>query len=372
MFCPVRFMGVLWALSIPATLMAQSVPLVDASEVDTRPTRVAILLLATSGVDAELADSLTELLIATAAARGDLELIGKEEFQARLGQDEGRSLECIGSAACLGRVGVELSVDEVIAGTLGRSSDGWAYNLNCFDIRSGELVGRAFETTPSDVASLAASIRGGLEQLFTVVEPVASIRISTDVAGAEIFVDGSPVGSETDGPILLDELPVGTHQVVIRAPGYQVWSREVSLEEGDSLRLEVELVASAGGSASANANDIRQEPVRSRGVSRLLWVGLGIAVAGGVAASVYGVRAEQDPSAGLTRQEAIDEVEARRRDATVAHASLGVVGGGVALGLVGLLLSDFGDEEDRGDAADSGYSFRLSTSNAGVQYWGSW
>ena len=72
----------------------------------------------------ELADALTELMIGEIAVRGGVSIVGKEEFQAQLGQTEARSLECIGSAACLGRVGVELQVDEVVAGTVGRTESG--------------------------------------------------------------------------------------------------------------------------------------------------------------------------------------------------------------------------------------------------------
>ena len=107
--------------------------------------RVAVLVLATGQVEAATADALTELAIGVVAQRGGIAIVGKEEFQALLGQSEEGSIECVSSSACLGRIGVELGVDELIAGTLGRREQVWIFNLNRIDIRSGVLAGRAFK-----------------------------------------------------------------------------------------------------------------------------------------------------------------------------------------------------------------------------------
>src|SRR6202044_303761 len=47
--------------------------------------KMAVLVLGTSEKDAELADNLTEVLIAYVAQHGGFEIAGKEEFRARLG-----------------------------------------------------------------------------------------------------------------------------------------------------------------------------------------------------------------------------------------------------------------------------------------------
>ena len=66
--------GLMVAVFCTATAGAQSGSDSDGVELETQ--RVAILILATSGVDAELADALTELLIGAAAMRGRLTIIG--------------------------------------------------------------------------------------------------------------------------------------------------------------------------------------------------------------------------------------------------------------------------------------------------------
>src|SRR5437899_9152232 len=56
--------------------------------------KLAALILKTGSVDEELADNLTEVLIARLARRGDHEIAGKEELKSKLGIDERAAAEC--------------------------------------------------------------------------------------------------------------------------------------------------------------------------------------------------------------------------------------------------------------------------------------
>ena len=65
------------------------------------------------------------------------------------------------------------------------------------------------------------------------------------------------------------------------------------------------------------------------------------AVASGIVATVFGVRSQREVgSQGLTRQQAVREVESRERDVTRSYISLGAVGVSAVIGVVGLFLSD--------------------------------
>src|SRR6266496_3478993 len=73
--------------------------------------KIAVLVLATADKDADLADNLTEVIIAYAAQHGGFEIAGKEEFRARLGvESERRTQACLDDTSCLGRAGVSLGV----------------------------------------------------------------------------------------------------------------------------------------------------------------------------------------------------------------------------------------------------------------------
>src|SRR5688500_18629660 len=73
--------------------------------------RVAILIAPGSPADAELADNLTEIVIARVAERQNTEVADKAEFHRRLGvETDKRAQHCLEDVTCLGRVGVILGV----------------------------------------------------------------------------------------------------------------------------------------------------------------------------------------------------------------------------------------------------------------------
>lgn len=69
------------------------------------------------------------------------------------------------------------------------------------------------------------------------LHPPGRVRIESQPAGAEIYVDGSFVGST---PARL-ELGAGTHAVSIKAPGYLEWKRELRVLAGSEVSLQVSL-----------------------------------------------------------------------------------------------------------------------------------
>ena len=295
-----------------------------------RAPRVAVLLLAAGGVEPATADSLTELAIGLVAARGGVTIVGKEELQAQLGQGEARSIECVSSTACLGRVGVELGVDEVIAGTIGRRSGRWVFNINRIDITSGALAGRAFREVPGDVGALADSIQAAVPELYSRPTATATLWVSATVAGAEISLDGQVMGTFHGEPLRAEGLAPGPHAITARARGYREWTRTVNLRSGATVQLEA-----------------APQPETSEGgtsISPLVWIGTGLAVAATATGTYFGLSSQNRPAANSQRRDALAFVEARQQDATIANVGFAVAGAGVLTAVLGLLLSDFGAE----------------------------
>ena len=65
----------------------------------------------------------------------------------------------------------------------------------------------------------------------------AAVAVSSEPAGAEIYIDGQFTGST---PSTL-QLPVGNHQVTLQLPGYQDWRRELKVLPGSDLHLGARL-----------------------------------------------------------------------------------------------------------------------------------
>lgn len=299
------------------------------------PIRVAILVLAASGVDSELADALSEVVIGAVAARGGVSIVGKEEFQSLLGQGEARSMECVTSAACVGRVAVQLGVDEVIAGTVNRRGDTWVFNLNRIDVRSGELAGRAFSEVVGDLGAVAAAIQDAVPGLYEQTLEPATLIVALTVDGAEVMVDGVLAGVSHGEDVRLSGLAPGRHEVAVIAPGHFEWRRAVQIQAGSTLQLDVSL-----------------EPVEvaSSGISPLLWAGGGTVVASGIVGLAFGLRSQREPASGATRREALAAIDARERDARMAHVAFGVLGVGLVVAIVGVAMSDFAGEESNPEA----------------------
>ena len=180
---------------------------------DTPRRRVAVLILAAGGgVDPSMADGLSELLVGALAVQGGVTIVGKEEFQAQLGQGDEGTLDCISSLACLGRVGVQLDVVEVVAGTLAHRDERWVFNLNRVDVRTGEIVGRVFREVEGDLGAVADALNAAIPELYAPapepeppvppapLEPApGALVLSTPVDGAEVAIEGALVGRTEHG-----------------------------------------------------------------------------------------------------------------------------------------------------------------------------
>jgi len=227
-------------------------PVAGSADVSER-TRVAVLILATGELDPAMAEGLSEVLIGALAARGGLTIVGQEEFQAQLGQGDERTLACVSSMACLGRVGVQLDVVEVIAGTLAQREERWVFNLNRVDVREGEIVGRVFRETAGDLGAVADALSAAIPELYAPPEPptpvvppapaappFGTLVLSTPVSGADVVIDDALVGHTANGG-LRHELQPGEARVRVSAPGYHIWLRTVRVQAGGEVHIAVAL-----------------------------------------------------------------------------------------------------------------------------------
>jgi hypothetical protein len=151
-----------------------------------------------------------------------------------------------------------------------------------------------------------------------------AVRASTD---ATVLVDGRVVGrTPPGGPI---ELSAGEHRVSVRARGRRLWRKDVALDRGEAMALDVEL----------RRTRQRIGSYAVLGLGGVLFAGA--TVTGLVAASEDARARElerQYQREGLTRSdlERYGEHRDQRYQATVATYTL--IGLGVAAGVGGLLL----------------------------------
>jgi hypothetical protein len=312
-----------------------------------RPSRRgAVVILSAGDLPPETADGLTELVLGAVASQGSWVLVGKEEFQARLGRSEADTLECVTSAACLGRAGVELHLDEIIAGTVSQHEGLWSFNINRVDVSSGEVTARVFRRVPGGLGAVARAMGNAVPRLFDEASeesgsreqedahdpPPASVSIALPpaVGAVEVSLDGAVVEASDAHVIRLPEVEPGRHRLVVRAPGYAPWERGLRLSPGQVLELAAEL--------QPESPDDVAPPAR---VSPMLWAGASVAVAAAGAGIGLGVASQRALGSMETRVEAQRSLDRRERQAKTANALFGVAAAGAVTAALGALWTDW-------------------------------
>jgi hypothetical protein len=247
---------------------------------------------------------------------------------------------------------VELGVDELVAGTVGRRGTLWVFNINRIEIRTGDLAGRVFRQVEGDVGALADALSRAIPDLYRPVLRSAVLLVSANVAEAEIVVDGMLVGVFRDEPVRLEDLAPGRHEVIVSRSGYFDWSRVLNVAEGATMQIDATLDAPASPRGD------------SPGLHPVFWVGVAAAVVGGGATLGFGLASQTQSEGAMTRAEAISFVDARRTEATFANFAVGLAGAGVAAAIVGLLISDFGAGEQE---ASTNLDVSVTPSGAGLR-----
>jgi hypothetical protein len=66
----------------------------------------------------------------------------------------------------------------------------------------------------------------------------AEVSITSSVENADVYVDGNFVGN---APLPNYRLPTGTHKIEVRAQGYEIWSRELTVAADATSRIVAQL-----------------------------------------------------------------------------------------------------------------------------------
>ncbi len=318
-------------LCVLGTLLAASLGRASHAHAQDAPTssqRVAVVLLPRGEASSDMTDSLTELLIAAIAARGATEIVGKEEFQAALGRDDVGTLACIESDACLGRMGRELRVVELVAGTLHRDpatpehAERFRFELYRLDVENGAVRGRVAREIDGGFSELLSALTTSVNELYVEhVEPGA-IFVETVPRDVSLTVDDIPLEPGPDGAFRRGFLVPGAHRLIARASGHDALSREIAIEPGTTLMLSLEL-----------APHIESLTIS---VQTFALAGLGAALLG--AAVGVGASSQSTPDRTLQMRESQSFYDAREVEALAANVLFAIGGASLLAAIVSLAI----------------------------------
>ncbi len=186
--------------------------------------------------------------------------------------------------ACMAQVAQTLNAQRIIYGDVRRTSAGEPYdfsmNLHIFNAESGRIERSVADTIPGvrrDIDDLREPVRRYMSQLSGAPQ-MGSVRISVNVPGAEVFIDGESVGTaDAEGRLIITDVQAGSRNVRIVAPGHQSFRSTVSVEPYGEALFEAEL--------QVGVSDATPAPSGGGGAPVELITGVGLlVVAAGLAA----------------------------------------------------------------------------------------
>ncbi|MFC1851178.1 PEGA domain-containing protein, partial [candidate division CSSED10-310 bacterium] len=86
----------------------------------------------------------------------------------------------------------------------------------------------------------------------------ASLRLSCNIPGARIYFDDKPLGVLEQKTYILQKLPVGEHELFIKADGYKDYIKQLNFSQNEEKVLEVEIKPYSGIlSVAANMGNVQ-------------------------------------------------------------------------------------------------------------------
>lgn len=151
-------------------------------------------------------------------------------------------------AQCMSQISQALQVQRVIYGTVRRTgtrqNSDFSLTLYLFDAEASEITGTVTDGIPNgqrDVDDLAPRARGYIRSLMGASD-AGSIRIATNLPGAQILLDGDEVGiTGEDGSFTATNVSPGSHRIEVTAENHQRFRGTVTVAEGEEASLEVTL-----------------------------------------------------------------------------------------------------------------------------------
>ena len=115
--------------------------------------------------------------------------------------------------------------------------------LHVVELRKDPAI--PWKQTIQVLAGQQAKVRGELKA--TLGGQGGTIRVLSNVTGAEVFLDGTPMGKV---PLDIKQVKGGDHVLEVKAPGYQPHEERITINDGQStvLKLDLNPEAGAGGS----------------------------------------------------------------------------------------------------------------------------
>ncbi|MBI5547079.1 MAG: PEGA domain-containing protein [Deltaproteobacteria bacterium] len=232
--CPWRLL----AFALVATCLANTAWAKPAVAPPAPQRRVVVLPLGSLGVDDSEAASLLGFLRAEIAKLPGVMLVDLSKHGKLVGAD------CRGEEKCLGAAGAKLGAEVVIAGTVAGVGEAYSIDLKAILTRTGHEDTRITEVISGERELLIDGVRGAAYKLLLPSQYAGTIQLELAEEGAEVFVDGRPVG-KTPLKTPIPSLTPGKHALKIVKAGFADFDKWVDVRFARVSVVKVDLRNSA-------------------------------------------------------------------------------------------------------------------------------
>lgn len=236
------------------------------------------------GIDPELVARLETLF------RMEIDRLDKHPMPTRRDIDRaitGDARECTGEEKCLAAIGKKLGVDIIVTGTVGQLGNNYVLTIKAVDVATAKALHR-IQSDPlrGQPDELIEGVRVAAYRLLAPGQLHGAIQIQTDVVGAEVVLDGKPLGrTPLAGNGLIPRLVLGTHRLRVAAGGER-FDDDIEVRFQKVSPVVVRLIPSAQVIGTGRVERVEHRPFYTR-----TWflVAAGVAAVGLGAAIGYAV-----------------------------------------------------------------------------------
>lgn len=221
--------------------------------------KIAVWRFDALGIQPELVSQLETLFRNELARLSKIPPASRRDIERAVTTDQ---QQCTGEEKCLAAIGKKLGVDVVVTGTVGALGTNYVLNIKAVDIATGKQLQRIqsdpLRGSPDD---LIEGVRVAAYKLLAPEQLHGSLQVQTDIVGAEVRIDDKAMG-KTPMPNqgVMSKLALGKHKLRVKAPGYDPFEDEITVNFQKVSQVEVRLLLSKDILGTGKFRQVERKP----------------------------------------------------------------------------------------------------------------
>ncbi len=201
----------------------------------------AVFDLTPSGVEAAVAENLTQVLADELKNLENARVVGRDDIRNMLSlMGDKQQLGCADDDACLVEIGGALGVSYLVAGTVGKIADTFIIALRLTNPREGTVENRVTESFTGRGEQILGAMRVAIWRLIGIPRSGPGDLLLSANLPAAVYLDGAAVGSLPLSALV--GLTPGRHSLRLEAEDFQEWQSDIYVEPGRETAIRARLL----------------------------------------------------------------------------------------------------------------------------------